>query len=354
MNMKKHEIVYGSGAIISTEYDEKGNVIQYKEESDGSVYCITREYDDNNNCINKVDSDGEGYIKEYDEEGRLVKREDLITHDIETYNYEPDGSYTTVSMHNDGNIIFKSYDTEKRIILSVSNKNGVTLFRNVITYSEKFPEVEELRISYSSPSSAIEPINTTDLNGFKNIEVTKNYCDEKGRIIKTEIRDNTDLETKPVKVFITEYNDSDDGGFVVQRKFADDHVYSCDKYDSQNRLISEIRKNGTQVIEYSDDGSKTVMRYDAGNTLMELGKIRSISEYDSNNKIKYKRICDNSNKGDFEEWYTYNENGDIVTYINSNNESAEYVYDTENHHRLIVKYVNNVEVENHVYEWYND
>ena len=313
-----------------TIYDANGNVkewVAYNENGEMTKYA--RFYDRNDDGIYEEYSEGFGYQHEnwteYMETLRIVYDEngDVLRQD--TYNYEFDENGTLrqmVAIDQDGNIFrVIGYNEDGEIILSVSwydwDDDGV--YDSYIEYRYDENGNKILRIE-------------TDAEG--NILAYERYEYEYygDGSVKTE----TAYDQNGLAVEMYEYNE--DGDIIVSANWYDwddDGVYDSYteyRYDENGNCIVWIRKDAEGNIlnykryeyEYYDDGTiKTETAYDQNGLAVEMHEYNE--DGDTILSVYWYDWDDDGQNDSCEEWY-YDENHNVILYIEKDGEGNILVY----------------------------
>lgn len=121
------------------------------------------------------------------------------------------------------------------------------------------------------------------------------------------------------------------------------------EYDKNNRLIkthSEYQSVTTEFTdiwyEYNNEGLLSKMIYDTGAI--------TIFEYDNRGNLKYTKMID-SDSHEFEFWYTYDENNNLISRKVDELHEETYEYDSNNN---MVKMISSGFEETYEYDEYNN
>ena len=297
---KVKTITNAMGATTEYKYDANENVIKVTD----PLLSETRyEYDGLNRLISErrygtsvsdpiqittYEYDGNGNIKKIGHWQHNGTQEELIS--LELFTYDANDQVMTYTIADE-----KGMDGEHATTSYGYDKNG-----NLTSIMD--PMKNERRINYDSLNRATRFINEKGIKEGKGGTVTFEY-DAMGRIKRAENEDAA----------VTEYT-YDAKGRVTSIKDALNH-FKRFQYDARDRVISETDENGvTRVFEYDS----------VGNLLS-----KSTYSWGGSGGPQYGVVFDET-EPDYSESFTYDANGNMLTYTNRNGETTVYTYDAMN------------------------
>ena len=279
-----------NGLTTTNIYDLYGNVIKLTQ-SDGTVTRVSRVvYDSNNQVIQKISD--EQYSEADD--GLAPDINGICSTNVynnsnvgERYTYDSNGNVLTY-INKANNKTVNTYDSENRLIKTVTYENASTTANGLTT-----------RYVYNADGNLIQTVYPHQYNAENdNLDVSNGV---------NEYTDNT----------IGERVTYDDDGNVLTYidSFGKETVNT---YDSNGNLVKSV--SGNEITRFV---------YNGGDNLLQVIYPNQYNPDDDNLNLSAETPVDtyaNANVGDR---YTYDDNGNILTYTNQYSEVTTNTYDAD-------------------------
>ena len=279
-----------NGLTTTNIYDLYGNVIKLTQ-SDGTVTRVTRTvYNSSNQMIQKISD------QQYDEadddiyaDMNGISSDNIYLNENvgDRYTYDAKGNVSTYINKADNKTV-NTYDSENRLVKTVTYENASTTANGLTT-----------RYVYDADGNLIQTVYPHQYNAENdNLDVSNGV---------NEYTDNT----------IGERVTYDENGNVLTYidSFGKETVNT---YDSQNHLVKSV--TGNEITRFV---------YNGGDNLLQVIYPNQYNPEDDNLNLSAETPVEtyaNANVGDR---YTYDDNGNILTYTNQYGEVTTNTYDAD-------------------------
>ncbi len=368
-----NKFIYTNG-LLTRITDALGNSIcEMVYNSQNQVLNITDAEENTAYYLYKITDNGEIVIYESDSE-IVLDETDCTTHpENNTYNpfgqivldaegllyeYNPDGTIHKIDgVNSDKTLIVYTYDENGNVIhIETTDKDEKLVEDVTYTYSyfegtENIASATEVIVTYTYDESGnltetdTQTITATyDIVG--NLLSERTVDNDEDKIISYTYSDNGLMLSETADGVTTEYT-YDTNGYIVNIKTVEDGVESNASfgYNIIGQVITQTEEGlttnniydlvGNAIKVTQTDGAVTrVSRivYDSQNQVIQKITNPQYSEADDgltpdSNGICSTNVYNNSNVG---ERYTYDSNGNVLTYINKANNKTVNTYDSEN------------------------
>lgn len=302
-----HQRIDSYGFIEYFNYDHNDNTIIFW---DRSFHRTDTEYDEMNRPIKVTHPDGTISTTKYDKRGLVVEVVDRMNADgtlddhKTLFEYDDRGRLVKTT-YADGSVTRQKYDAKGNVIETIDQLGRKTKYEYDEFDRERKVTDNDNRVvekKYDANGNLVELVNQ---KGF----ATKYEYDEANRLVKTILADGSENST----VYDSSSNVLESYDFNGNK--------TSFEYDLANRLVRET----------SAAGLDTVYAYDKnGNLLSETTGLKVTRyEYDNLNRlVKQYNPGQKGNKFKKIETYSYDRDGNVRSYKNSNNKRINYEYDS--------------------------